>query len=98
MAMQTVIFRPLGALALAAAAVSAVATAQSSSQTPAAGTAVIEFRALGADGQPVLDLAASNITLRVGGRQRTVQSLELVRDNAAAAASAALPEPFATNV
>jgi hypothetical protein len=85
------------AIALLAASVVTAATLQSSAQAQAARTAVIEFRAFGADGQPVLDLAASEITLRVDGRQRTLQSLELVRDQAAAAASAALPEPFATN-
>src|SRR5688500_4842526 len=85
--------------ALAVVAVAAgVVTAQAPAPAPAADTAAIEFRAFGADGQPVLDLAASDITLRVGGRQHVLQSLELVRDDAAAAAPAALPEPFATNV
>jgi hypothetical protein len=94
-----------GAIVMAAASVLTTAAAvqqkviaQSSAQPPAARTAAIEFRAFGPDGQPVLDLAASDVTLRVDGRQRTLQSLELVRDDAADAAPAALPEPFATNV
>jgi hypothetical protein len=82
----------------AAALIEAAGVAQLSAQAPAPRTAAIEFRAFGADGQPVLDLAASDVTLRVDGRQRTLQSLELVRDDAAAATPAALPEPFATNV
>jgi hypothetical protein len=70
-------------LALAA-VVAGLVIPQLSAQAPAARTAAIEFRAFGADGHPVLDLAASDITLRVNGRPRTLQSLELVRDDGAA--------------
>jgi hypothetical protein len=65
---------------------------------------VIEFLALGRDGQPVTDLKADEVQLRVGGRQRTVRSLDLVQSSeapsgeAAKPAGPALPPPFGTNV
>lgn len=54
----------------------------------------VDFIAVGADGQPVTDLTAAQIALKVGGRDRAVTSLELVRFGAA---TGTLPAPFATN-
>lgn len=54
----------------------------------------VDFIAVGADGQPVTDLTAAQIALKVGGKDRAVTSLELVRFGAAASA---LPAPFASN-
>lgn len=42
-------------------------------------TVLVDFRALDADGHPVLDLKAADLILRVGGRERRVTSLELIR-------------------
>lgn len=54
----------------------------------------VDFVAVSADGQPVTDLAAGQIALKVGGKNRAVTSLELVRFGAVADT---LPAPFATN-
>ncbi len=57
----------------------------------------IEFRALGPDGQPILDLRPDEVTLRVAGRPREVRALELVRPGGAAASRRPVPLPFADN-
>ncbi len=88
------------AVAIATAAASAGVRAQTRILFPPRPVSV-EFRALGSDGAPVLDLSASEVTLKVDGKVRTLQSLDLVRFDAGAARAAAggpLPEPFATNV
>jgi hypothetical protein len=54
----------------------------------------LDFVAIGADGQPVTDLTAAQVSLKVGGKDRAVTSLELVRFGGTASA---LPAPFATN-
>ncbi len=54
----------------------------------------MDFIAVNADGQPVTDLTASQLALKVGGKDRAVTSLELVRFSDAASM---LPTPFATN-
>ena len=62
-----------------------------------------------ANGQPVADLKAEDLTVRVDGRPREIKSLELVTAATAPAAPAAaaapapssaakLPAPFDTNV
>lgn len=58
----------------------------------------IDFRAVTADGKPVTNLEPSDVTLRIGGRPRTITSLDLVE----AASGAPGPEgpatpAFATN-
>jgi hypothetical protein len=68
---------------------------------------LIDFNALTADGKPVVDLTPADLTVRVGGKARTVSSLELKKvaaaDAAAPAAPAAAPAaaaitpPFFTN-
>jgi VWFA-related protein len=60
----------------------------------------VEFRALGPDGSPVLDLERSDVVLKVGGKQREIASLDLVRFDGTGAGlpgAAALPVPFVTN-
>lgn len=59
----------------------------------------VDFVAMSADGRPVADLKAEEVSLRVGGRNRAVKSLRLVKFDAPAGAgpSAGLPPPFATN-
>lgn len=61
-------------------------------------------RAVTGTGEPVLDLKAADISLRIDGRQRQVVSLELVRPEPAAPAAgtpagpaSALPPPYTTN-
>jgi hypothetical protein len=69
---------------------------------------LIDFNAVTADGKPVADLTPADISVRVGGKPRTVSSLELKKvaaapDAAAPAAAAATPAaggitpPFFTN-
>lgn len=59
-----------------------------------AGPATIEFIATTADGQMVTDLTTSQITLRVGNRDRQISSLERV---AFGATASTLGAPFGTN-
>lgn len=72
-----------------------VLRAADASQAAAAGPATVEFIALTADGQPVTDLTAAQITLRVGNKDRAISSLELVRFGATPTSE--LPMPFGTN-
>ena len=76
------------------------------SQQAGAGSGVtVDFVAVNASGEPVTDLKASDITIRIGGRDRSVTNLELRRagggsgDAAAAALAppAAAPPPYSTN-
>jgi hypothetical protein len=65
---------------------------------PRSGTQIlIDFRPVTEDGKPVSDLKASEVTLRVGGRDREIKTFHMVSADRAAAPSAALPAPFATN-
>ena len=60
----------------------------------------IDFRALTDDGQQVSDLKAEEITLKVNGKPRQIQSLGVFHTAAAADPSpggSALPPPYATN-
>lgn len=67
------------------------------------GTATLQFRVLGPEQQPVVDLKAADVSLRVDGKAREIKSFELVDlRGAPAAAEAAAPKaegppPFATN-
>lgn len=54
----------------------------------------VDFVALTTDGSPITDLTANQVALKVGGKDRALTSLELVRFDAAASL---LPAPFATN-
>jgi len=90
--------RCLRAAALAALVSSpAVAFAQASKPgTPAR----IEFRAIVDDGQVVADLKASELSLKVNGKPKTIESLSLMRSTAdgPAIAGTPLPPPYSTNV
>jgi hypothetical protein len=78
----------------------AAAPVAASPQQPAQTQTVIDFTAIGRDGQPVLDLSSKEITLKVGGRQRDVKFFQLLRADGGLPAPAvpALPPPFATNI
>lgn len=58
----------------------------------------IDFAAVTPEGFPIADLKPEDLTIRVGGKRRTVRSLQLITvaasDNTAAGA---LPPPFGTN-
>jgi hypothetical protein len=75
-------------------------TAGPAAQRPA--TMTIDFLATGDNGQPVTGLAASDVTLKIGGRDRVVHSVDLVTIGGAptapvtaTTAASALPPPFA---
>lgn len=67
-------------------------------QEPDGGVVQIDFRALNAEGQPVTDLSASDVTLKVAGRPREVRSLERIAGGAAESGPAPARPPYATNV
>lgn len=60
------------------------------------GRQLVDFRALNADGQPVLDLKPQDLILRVDGRERPVSSLDLIRRGNVETTPLLAP-PFATN-
>jgi hypothetical protein len=57
----------------------------------------VEFRAVTDAGSPVVDLKASDVVLKVGGRERVIERLQRFQFGDAAPSSAIAP-PFATNV
>ena len=59
-------------------------------------TVLVDFRAVDADGHPVMDLKPADLTLRAGGRERRVSSLELIRRGNSGTEPVLAP-PFATN-
>jgi len=61
------------------------------------GSALIDFRVVGSDGEPVTDLKPEDVTISVDGRNRVVQALRIVQIGDGAA-TPALPPPFGTNV
>lgn len=70
--------------------------------SPERGAALVpvDFGAVTRDGQPVEDLTAAEVSIRIGGRQRKVRSLQRVIVAPQAASDAAaepLPSPFGTN-
>lgn len=78
----------------------ALVPAAASAQSGKGGPQVrIDFRALADDGSQVADLKAEEITLKVNGKARQVQSLSLFRATGAPAASdgGSLPVPYGTN-
>ena len=64
---------------------------------------VVDFYAIGSDGIAVPDLKPTDVTIRVSGRQRAIQSLRLVKQSELpstdplAVKTAAIPTPFGTN-
>jgi len=84
------------ALVVLALASAAPAAAQSKASAPVK----IDFRALTEDGQPVSDLKAEELALKVNGKLRRVQALTVFHGSAAdapAAGGGGLPAPYATN-
>jgi hypothetical protein len=84
----------------AALAVLALFPTLAAAQPPKASSVVkIDFRALTEDGQQVGDLKPDEITLKVNGKPRQIQSLGVFHAVTAGAApgGAALPPPYATN-
>jgi hypothetical protein len=81
----------------------AVLSGPVNSQQAGPGSGVtVDFVAVTASGEPITDLKASDITVRIGGRDRNVTNLELRRasgagDAAAAPAAPAVPPPYSTN-
>ncbi|HQX82180.1 MAG TPA: hypothetical protein PKW63_10505, partial [Vicinamibacterales bacterium] len=62
----------------------------------------VDFAVVGADGQPVADLRADEVTLKIDGRARPIRSLEYVSlstgaDGSSGAAEAATLAPYGTN-
>ena len=57
----------------------------------------IDFRALAEDGSQVPDLKAEDVTLKINGKPRAIQSLSLFRTTGAGASSSALPAPYGSN-
>lgn len=84
------------------ASVSVIAAVSLRAEPPQQGGGVmVDFIASTANGQPVTDLKPTDVAIRVGGRQRTIASLEF-KSNAsagggAAAPASALPPPFYEN-
>ena len=103
---HTFLFRRVLPIALVVLATGSVAVGQRPQAGPV--TVLVDFNATTADGKPFTDLTPADVTIRVGGKQRTIQSLTFkqVESGAAApaAAGAAAPAPaagalppFATN-
>jgi VWFA-related protein len=60
----------------------------------------LDFLAVGRDGQPVADLKAEEVALKIGGRARPLAAFNLIEVGADAAPSSVspLPPPFGSNV
>jgi len=56
----------------------------------------VDFRAVTEDGQPILDLKAAEVSLKVDGKARDVRALKLVQRSRTATSTRATP-PFTTN-
>ena len=57
----------------------------------------MQFHALTDDGQPVTDLKAGELALKVNGKPRSLSSLTLVQSSSMGADESNLPLPYATN-
>jgi hypothetical protein len=59
----------------------------------------VDFQVIGAEGQPVADLKADEVSVRIGGRARPVKGLQFVRVPGAGGgtAPAPVPPPFGVN-
>ena len=85
---------------LAGAVLLALLPAAAAAQGANPGAVKLDFRALGDDGVPVADLKAEDVSLKVNGKARTVQSLSLFRvtsDAPAVGTGGSLPPAYATN-
>ncbi len=98
--MRTHAFRLHGCLAAVLLLTGAAVPAGPAPQATGGAPAFVDFRVVAGDGEPVADLKPADVTLRVGGRVRSLKSLEFVRvgtEKGAGAAASKLPPPFATN-
>jgi hypothetical protein len=66
---------------------------------PKGPVAVLAFRAIGDDGQPVVDLKPTDVALKVDGKTREIRSLEFVKivGSGGGSAQPSLAAPFSTN-
>ncbi len=65
---------------------------------PQGGGIAVDFLALSGTGQHVTDLQPADVSIKVGGKQRTVSSLRYTKvDSGGSAPVSALPPPFAVN-
>lgn len=102
---NTFLFRRVLVVALVVLAGGGVAIGQRQGAGPV--TVLVDFNATGPDGKPFRDLTPADVTIRVGGRPRTVQSLVFktaesgpaapAASPAAPAAASTVPPPYATN-
>jgi hypothetical protein len=82
----------------AALALLAFVPAAASAQGAKSGSPVrIEFRAMTEDGETVADVKAADLSLKVNGKGRTIQSLSFFQTTGDGADKRALPPPYATN-
>ena len=98
--MQAIMRRSMLAAGIFISAAGGAAWWATALEAQAVATTIIDFRAVGADGTPVTDLKAEEVTIRIAGRARPVKSLRLVQPSGAgggAAAPAGVPPPFGTN-
>jgi hypothetical protein len=84
--------------ALVFAAFAAVPAAGLAQPAKSAPPARIEFRAMGDEGQVVADLKPADVSLKVNGKARPIQTLSLFRAVADTPAGPPLPPPYSTNV
>jgi hypothetical protein len=79
--------------ALGLVAIAGIGTFKLAAQAPAGGSREkLTFLALGADGQPMAELQAAQIELKIDGKPRPVQAVRAVRIGGAAPAAAAAPK------
>ena len=69
--------------------------AQGGQKPGGGGPMLIDFTAVGADGKPIETLAPADVTIRIGGKARTITGLELKKVSASAAPAAAAGAPAA---
>lgn len=75
------------------------ATVRTAGDTQAGDAIRVDFQVVGAEGQPITDLKADEVAIRIGGRARPIKELQFVKVRGAGAgpAPAAVPAPFGTN-
>src|SRR5687767_6684548 len=73
-------------------------SAQSSAPAPQGDLVAIDFLALAATGDPVTDLTADQVTLRVGGKPRTIRALQFRKIDQLRATGETVEPPYGTNM
>ncbi len=97
---KVVVARGLAALFLAFSTVAVPAFAQQPPpRTPERGGdhLALQFSVVTADGAPLADLKASELSVRIGGRVRAIRSLQLITVGSGGEVDTGLPLPFGTN-